>query len=119
MNALARKAPASACSSSSPAIFQRIPRSCRFSASIWAVTATRTASACTPSVMPAATVTVRAPSIRVSVPVEGTGSRVTRFEIGIEPSGVSIRNWSSIDSVRMFSGSRNRMSTASSLPAGR
>jgi hypothetical protein len=46
-----------------------------------------TIAACTPSLTLACTVMVRSPSMRFSVPTDCAGSRVTKFEIGTEPSG--------------------------------
>ena len=62
---------------------------------------------------------LRDPSMRLSVPTLGAGSRVTKLAIGTDPCDVSTRNSSSVDSVRRSSGRRRRISTASSTPAGR
>ena len=117
--ALARKALASRCSSSSPAIFQRTPARSRSSFATSAATVCRTGSACRPASRFASTVTVRAPSVRCRLPTVGAATRVTKFEIGTDPFTVSTRRSSSAAKVRRSGGRRRRMSTASSAPAGR
>ncbi len=118
-NALPRKAPAAACSSSSPASFQRMPLLSRSAAASCAAMPWRIGSACTPSRILAWTVTVRRASMRFKVPVVGAGSRVTKFDRGTVPLAVSILSWSSCEMVRWSGGRRSTMSTASSDPAGR